>query len=397
MKPLVAFGLWSWIEEHRRAFEPPVGNKVIWEDSQFTAMVVRGPNARRDFHIDPSDEIFYMLKGDMTLEYLEDGRRRTAVIREGEMLLVPALTPHAPHRPAETWGLVIEVKRTSDAERDAGVVLRPVRREAPRGQDARGGHRDRPQARDRAVRREPGAPPMPSMRPRPAGSGAGPPASLMPRRAPASGRGEGSVTPLRVVVVGGGIAGLAAAHRLVELAREAARPLDLVLLEAAGRLGGTIRTERADGFLLEAGAGLLHLREALGARRSRSASASGRGSGGRTIAFAARYVVRRGRLEPPARGVSPPGADPRGAGPDGRASSPGAGSSGSGWTWSCRAGAWRRGREPRELRPAAARTRGARAGGPAPDRRDLHGGPGPPVSRGDHAAIPRPRAASTGA
>jgi 3-hydroxyanthranilate 3,4-dioxygenase len=112
MKPLVAFGLWNWIEEHRRAFEPPVGNKVIWEDSQFTAMVIRGPNARRDFHIDPSDEIFYMLKGDMTLEYLEGGRRRTAIIREGEMMLVPALTPHAPHRPAETWGLVVEVKRT---------------------------------------------------------------------------------------------------------------------------------------------------------------------------------------------------------------------------------------------------------------------------------------------
>ena len=42
VKPLVAFGLWSWIEEHRRAFEPPVGNKVIWEDSQFTAMVDPG-------------------------------------------------------------------------------------------------------------------------------------------------------------------------------------------------------------------------------------------------------------------------------------------------------------------------------------------------------------------
>ena len=61
------------------------------------------------------------------------------------------------------------------------------------------------------------------------------------------------MTPLRVVVVGGGIAGLAAAHRLVELSRDEGWPLDLVLLEAADRLGGTIRTERADGFLLEAG------------------------------------------------------------------------------------------------------------------------------------------------
>jgi 3-hydroxyanthranilate 3,4-dioxygenase len=111
VKPLAAFGLWSWIEENRTAFEPPVGNKVIWEDSQFTAMVVRGPNARRDFHIDPSDEIFFMLKGAMTLETLEDGKRCSRTIREGELCLVPALTPHSPHRPADTWGLVIEVKR----------------------------------------------------------------------------------------------------------------------------------------------------------------------------------------------------------------------------------------------------------------------------------------------
>jgi 3-hydroxyanthranilate 3,4-dioxygenase len=111
MNPLTAFDLWGWIEQNRHAFEPPVGNKVIWEDSQFTAMIIRGPNARRDFHVDPSDEIFYMLKGDMVLEYMRDGTRQSQVIREGGMLLVPALTPHAPHRPADTWGLVVEVKR----------------------------------------------------------------------------------------------------------------------------------------------------------------------------------------------------------------------------------------------------------------------------------------------
>ena len=115
MKPLMSFGLWKWIGENRQAFEPPVGNKVIWEDSQFTAMIIRGPNARRDFHIDPSDEIFYMLRGDMVLEYVgEDGRRRDQIIREGEMMLMPALTPHSPHRPADTWGLVVEVKRSPE-------------------------------------------------------------------------------------------------------------------------------------------------------------------------------------------------------------------------------------------------------------------------------------------
>jgi 3-hydroxyanthranilate 3,4-dioxygenase len=108
---MTAFNLWEWIEANRQAFAPPVGNKVIWEDSQFTAMIIRGPNARRDFHVDPSDEIFYMLKGDMVLESMRGGTRQRQVIREGELLLVPAFTPHSPHRPPDTWGLVIETTR----------------------------------------------------------------------------------------------------------------------------------------------------------------------------------------------------------------------------------------------------------------------------------------------
>jgi len=61
-----------------------------------------------------------------------------------------------------------------------------------------------------------------------------------------------SKTP-HIVVVGGGIAGLAAAYRLTELSRERELPLRFTLLEAGGRLGGTIATEKRDGFLLELG------------------------------------------------------------------------------------------------------------------------------------------------
>jgi oxygen-dependent protoporphyrinogen oxidase len=61
------------------------------------------------------------------------------------------------------------------------------------------------------------------------------------------------VEPLRLAVVGGGITGLAAAHRAVELARERGVALDLTLLEARAHLGGTIRTERPDGFVIERG------------------------------------------------------------------------------------------------------------------------------------------------
>src|SRR5213594_2047908 len=58
---------------------------------------------------------------------------------------------------------------------------------------------------------------------------------------------------LKLVIVGGGITGLAAAHRAVEVARERSTALDLTVIEARARLGGTIATERAGGFLIEAG------------------------------------------------------------------------------------------------------------------------------------------------
>jgi oxygen-dependent protoporphyrinogen oxidase len=56
-----------------------------------------------------------------------------------------------------------------------------------------------------------------------------------------------------IVVIGGGVAGLAAAHRVVELSREQQRPVRLTLLEAGPRLGGSIATEHVDGFVIEAG------------------------------------------------------------------------------------------------------------------------------------------------
>ena len=58
---------------------------------------------------------------------------------------------------------------------------------------------------------------------------------------------------MRLVVVGAGISGLAAAHRAVERAREQGRPLELTVLEGADRVGGTIQTEQRDGYLVEGG------------------------------------------------------------------------------------------------------------------------------------------------
>ena len=57
----------------------------------------------------------------------------------------------------------------------------------------------------------------------------------------------------RVIVIGGGLSGLAVAHRLHEGARTLRRPLDLTVLEAKDRIGGVIWTDRFDGFTLETG------------------------------------------------------------------------------------------------------------------------------------------------
>ncbi|MFW6125321.1 MAG: protoporphyrinogen oxidase, partial [Pirellulales bacterium] len=63
-----------------------------------------------------------------------------------------------------------------------------------------------------------------------------------------------ATTPLKVAVVGGGITGLAAAHRLVEQSARTDREVQLVLFEAAPRIGGPIATHQRDGYLVEAGA-----------------------------------------------------------------------------------------------------------------------------------------------
>jgi oxygen-dependent protoporphyrinogen oxidase len=57
----------------------------------------------------------------------------------------------------------------------------------------------------------------------------------------------------RVVIIGGGISGLAAAHRFVEQRAQANNRSEIILLEASAHLGGIIRTSRRDGFLLEGG------------------------------------------------------------------------------------------------------------------------------------------------
>src|ERR1700737_2003459 len=79
MQPLQAFNFRRWIDENRAALRPPVGNKRVFRDGDFVIMVVGGPNARKDYHVDPGEEFFYQLEGDMVLKTMQDQRRADTV------------------------------------------------------------------------------------------------------------------------------------------------------------------------------------------------------------------------------------------------------------------------------------------------------------------------------
>ena len=101
----------NWIEENRHLLKPPVGNKVVYEDGDFMIMVVGGPNSRKDYHVDPVEEFFYQLEGDMILKIMDGGKRVDVPIKEGEIFLLPKNVPHSPQRFENTIGLVVEYKR----------------------------------------------------------------------------------------------------------------------------------------------------------------------------------------------------------------------------------------------------------------------------------------------
>ena len=104
----------NWIEEHRHLLKPPVGNKVVYENTEFIIMVVGGPNTRKDYHIDESEEFFYQLKGDMILRIMKSENPEDIHIKEGEIFLLPPKIPHSPQRFEDTVGLVVERRRHAD-------------------------------------------------------------------------------------------------------------------------------------------------------------------------------------------------------------------------------------------------------------------------------------------
>ncbi len=133
MSRLAPINFQKWIDEHRHLLKPPVGNAQIWEDAEFMVTVVGGPNSRTDFHIDPGEEFFYQLEGDITLKVIDQGKHVDVPIRQGEILLLPAFVPALAAPPREHARPGDGAQAPAERARRAAVVLPELRDEALRG------------------------------------------------------------------------------------------------------------------------------------------------------------------------------------------------------------------------------------------------------------------------
>lgn len=110
----------KWIRENAKDLKPPVANKQLFKgvSEDVILFVSGGPNTRNDFHVNPTEELFYQLKGDIALRVrpLDGTRPYDVIIKEGELFLLPRWVPHRPQRPTGTVGLIAEFPRGFDAQ-----------------------------------------------------------------------------------------------------------------------------------------------------------------------------------------------------------------------------------------------------------------------------------------
>ena len=93
----------AWIEAHRHELVPPVANRQVFPAGDFIIMVVGGPNARDDYHVDPGAEFFYQFEGTLTLRTMQEGRPVDYAIGPGRSFCCPPLCRTLPNARPARW------------------------------------------------------------------------------------------------------------------------------------------------------------------------------------------------------------------------------------------------------------------------------------------------------
>ena len=100
------------LDQARRLAESGQRVSVLWQHPDTLVFIARGRDYRSEFHINPSDETMYMIRGEMRLHYrTPDGQEEVAVVPEGSLIYTPAGTPHSPRFAPDAFALISERKR----------------------------------------------------------------------------------------------------------------------------------------------------------------------------------------------------------------------------------------------------------------------------------------------
>lgn len=104
----------KWIRENKKDLVPPVSNKQLFGGAKDVVLFVSGgPNTRNDYHVNPTEELFLQLKGDIAVRIrpLDGSKPHDVIVKEGELFLLDRWVPHRPQRPKGTLGLIVEFPR----------------------------------------------------------------------------------------------------------------------------------------------------------------------------------------------------------------------------------------------------------------------------------------------
>jgi 3-hydroxyanthranilate 3,4-dioxygenase len=116
---MLAMPIVDLLEHGRKLADSGKRVSILWQSPDSLCFVARGREYRSEFHINPSDETMYMIKGEMRLHSRTPaGKEQIDVIPQGSIIYTPAGTPHSPRFATDSFALISErTRRDGEVDR----------------------------------------------------------------------------------------------------------------------------------------------------------------------------------------------------------------------------------------------------------------------------------------